>query len=114
MRFEDAKKNALEKVWEIEKRAKEIIGGSEAQIFEIHAMLLEDEDLNDSIIDEIKKGKSAEDSIELASSKYARTLIDIGDEYLSGRASDIKDVANQLIKALDKNENSIEDTIIKC
>ncbi|MBQ4584930.1 MAG: phosphoenolpyruvate--protein phosphotransferase [Clostridia bacterium] len=106
LRFEDAKKNALEKVWEIEKRAKEIIGGSEAQIFEIHAMLLEDEDLNDSIIDEIKKGKSAEEAIELASSKYARTLIDIGDEYLSGRASDIKDVANQLIKALDKNENS--------
>lgn len=106
LRFEDAKKNALEKVWEIEKRAKEIIGGSEAQIFEIHAMLLEDEDLNDSIIDEIKKGKSAEEAIELASSKYARTLIDIGDEYLSGRASDIKDIANQLIKALDKNENS--------
>lgn len=106
LRFEDAKKNALEKVWEIEKRAKEIIGGSEAQIFEIHAMLLEDEDLNGSIIDEIKKGKSAEEAIELASSKYARTLIDIGDEYLSGRASDIKDVANQLIKALDKNENS--------
>lgn len=106
LRFEEAKKNALEKVWEIEKRAKEIIGSSEAQIFEIHAMLLEDEDLNDSIIDEIKKGKGAEDAIEIASSKYARTLIDIGDEYLSGRASDIKDIASQLIKALDKGGNS--------
>ena len=109
LRFEEAKKNALEKVWEIEKRAKEIIGSSEAQIFEIHAMLLEDEDLNDSIVDEIKKGKGAEEAIEIASSKYASALIDIGDEYLSGRASDIKDIANQLIKALDKRENSKKD-----
>ncbi|MBQ7761838.1 MAG: phosphoenolpyruvate--protein phosphotransferase [Clostridia bacterium] len=103
LRLEEAKKNAIERVWEIEKRAKEITGSSEAQIFEIHAMLLEDEDLNDAIITEIKNGKCAEEAIEIASEKYSKMLIDLGDEYLSARASDIKDISSQLIKALDKD-----------
>ncbi len=104
LRLEEARKNAIERVWEIEKRAREITGGSEAQIFEIHAMLLEDEDLNEAIVTEIKNGKSAEEAIEIASEKYASLLIALGDEYLSGRASDIRDISAQLIKALDKDK----------
>ena len=109
IRLESARKKALERVWQIADKAREKIGHSEAQIFEIHAMLLEDEDLNESILEKIKSGNSAEDAINEASEEYARMLINLGDEYLSGRASDIRDIASQLISALDerkKTENS--------
>lgn len=103
IRLENARKKAIENVWTIERNAREKIGHSEAQIFEIHAMLLEDEDLNDAIENKIKGGKSVEKAISEASEEYARMLLDIGDEYLSARASDIKDIASQLINALDDN-----------
>ena len=103
IRLENARKKAIENVWIIEKKAKERLGHSEAQIFEIHAMLLEDEDLNDAIENKIKAGKSVERAINEASEEYASMLIALGDEYLSARASDIKDIASQLINALNEN-----------
>ena len=104
IKLENARKKALERVWRIEQSAKEKIGHSEAQIFEIHAMLLEDEDLNEAIEIKIKNGMSAFDAISQASEEYAKTLIALDDEYLSARASDIRDVASQLINALESRE----------
>ena len=108
LRLDEAIKRAKGKVWELEKRARELVGGSEAQIFEIHAMLLEDEDLNELIIAEIKKGKSAEEATRLATKHYERVILELGDEYLSGRASDIRDICTQIIDALSGNEKDSE------
>lgn len=108
LRLDEAIKRAKSKVWELEKRARELVGGSEAQIFEIHAMLLEDEDLNELIIAEIKKGKSAEEATRLATKHYERVILELGDEYLSGRASDIRDICTQIIDALSGNEKDSE------
>ncbi|MBQ8840648.1 MAG: phosphoenolpyruvate--protein phosphotransferase [Clostridia bacterium] len=108
LRLDEAIKRAKGKVWELEKRARELVGGNEAQIFEIHAMLLEDEDLNELIIAEIKKGKSAEEATRLATKHYERVILELGDEYLSGRASDIRDICTQIIDALSGNEKDSE------
>ena len=84
----------------MEKRARDSIGEAEAQIFEIHAMLLEDEDYFETVVSEIKKGYTAEVGVRQASEKYSAMLESLGDEYLSARSADIKDISSQLISIL--------------
>ncbi len=110
--FEKAKKQALIEIKKLEKKALLTIGESEAQIFEIHAMLLEDEDFVASIEGEINGGKSAIEAVEQTSRSYCQMLASLGDEYLSGRQADIKDISAQLIRILSGgvSENDGNDT----
>lgn len=98
-------KKSLEKLSKI---AKKDIGSEEAKIFEIHMMLLEDDDFFETVTFEISQGKNAENAVLEASDKYSNMLKALNDEYLSERAKDIGDVSSQIICALtgkEKNEN---------
>ncbi|MBQ3040496.1 MAG: phosphoenolpyruvate--protein phosphotransferase [Clostridia bacterium] len=109
-RFETAVKSTIKSTKALAQRARETIGENEAQIFEIHAMLLEDEDFLDSVYLEIEKGKSAEDSVLESGEKYSYILRSLGDEYLSARATDIKDVCYGIIDTLSaKTEKNIQE-----
>lgn len=99
-RLENARVLARAQAKELEKRARDSIGKAEAQIFEIHAMLLEDEDYFETVVSEIKKGYAAEVGVRQASEKYSAMLESLGDEYLSARSADIKDISSQLISIL--------------
>ncbi len=99
-RLENARVLARAQAKELEKRARDSIGEAEAQIFEIHAMLLEDEDYFETVVSEIKKGYAAEVGVRQASEKYSAMLESLGDEYLSARSADIKDISSQLISIL--------------
>ena len=114
-RYKKAIDKTVKETRELAKRAKSTIGESEAQIFEIHAMLLEDEDFNEAVITEIKNGKIAEEAVSESSKKYATVLRSLNDEYLSARASDIEDVCKGVIDALSqrsKEENSFDEPCI--
>ena len=93
---------------ELEKIAKASIGSEEAKIFEIHRMLLEDEDLYEAAEYEISQGKCAENAVYIASEKYSNMLKCLNDEYLSERAKDVCDVASQLINHLTGKANEID------
>ncbi|MBO5261584.1 MAG: phosphoenolpyruvate--protein phosphotransferase [Clostridia bacterium] len=98
--FEKARAQAIREIKELEKRALVTIGEKEAQIFKIHAMLLEDEDYTDAIIGEIKGGSGAAQAIKTACNSYTQMLEALGDEYLSARCADIKDISNHLVRIL--------------
>ena len=108
-RLEDARARAYEQALVLEKHTRDTIGAKEAQIFEIHAMLLMDEDYTDAIIGEINKGKTAEAGVRIASEKYALMLESLGDEYLSARSADIKDISGQLLDILAGGVDEKED-----
>ncbi|MBQ9773083.1 MAG: phosphoenolpyruvate--protein phosphotransferase [Clostridia bacterium] len=80
------------------------IGQKEAQIFEIHAMLLEDADFLETLEEEIGAGSCAEQAVTHASEKYAAILMELSDPYLRARAADLRDVARQIIAALSEEE----------
>lgn len=105
-RFLLAKKRTLLDIDKMYERARTELGGKEAEIFEIHKMLLCDEDLNEIIILEIEHGASAENAIESSASKYIEMLIALNDPYLSARGVDIMDLSTQLVNNLcdDKTE----------
>lgn len=82
-------------------RALRSAGKEEAQIFEIHGMLLEDEDFLDAIREELTDLRCAEEALELATKRMATMLENLGDPYLSARATDLRDVSGQVVRALE-------------
>ena len=103
-RLEIAKESVKSSLISLSEKAKKDMGEEEGKIFEIHIMLLEDDDLYSTIIEEIESKKTAEQAVSEASEKYAIMLKSLNDEYLSERAKDIRDIASQLISALTKKQ----------
>lgn len=116
-RLDKALAQAVKQIKALEERARTAIGEKEAQIFEIHAMLLEDEDYVASIIGEINGGESAEAAVRKTAKAYAEMLEALDDDYLSARKADIRDISDQLIRVLQGDvsvfdENDIEPYIL--
>jgi len=104
---------AREQIDSLQKRAKREIGDGEAEIFEIHAMLLEDEDFVETVRMEITNGKCAEAAVEAASQEIASRLRALGDAYLSARAADMKDVAAHVLSALAGEEATADSVAVQ-
>lgn len=90
----------LAKCKRLEEQALESVGQREAEIFEVHAMLLQDEDLQEAIENGVLQGLSAEDAVRTASLRHQQILSALNDPYLSARAADIQDVTNRLLQEL--------------
>ena len=106
-RLKSAILKTVEKTKKTSTLARKNLGEGEAQIFEIHAMFLEDEDFLEAAILEIENGSDAEEAVLRSSERFAEQLKSIGDEYLSARAADIKDICNGIIDTL-RGENEIK------
>ena len=77
------------------------LGEDEAQIFDAHLMVLEDRALITETEREIEtSGKNVEACFNAVSQRYITAFAEIDDEYLSERASDIRDVASRVLHAL--------------
>ncbi len=76
--------------------ARKTLGESEAEIFEIHEMLLEDEDFSDARRAYIERGECAEDAVWNAAELCATQLSALSDTYLRARAADLRDIAGQI------------------
>ena len=99
-RFFEALDKTVSKTEKTAILARNEIGKEEARIFEIHAMLLRDEDFLESVCKEIEDGLNAEDAVRKSAEKFYQQLRALGDEYLSARASDIKDIASGILGEL--------------
>ncbi|MBQ7392304.1 MAG: phosphoenolpyruvate--protein phosphotransferase [Clostridia bacterium] len=95
----------------LQKTAEEEIGADAAEIFAIHAMLLEDEDLIERMELSLLEGFSAEAAVGAARDSLASELAALDDPYLRARAADIGDVCSQLLEHLSgKNESTQQQT----
>lgn len=99
-RMKDALRKTQKTLSTLHQRALLGVGEAEAEIFEVHAMLLEDEDFNDALNRELSSGKTAEDSVREAVRLFSEQLLATNDEYLAARAADLQDIAGQLLDQL--------------
>lgn len=76
------------------------MGEEQAQIFEIHRMLLEDEYYLGTIMGKLSEGYQAAYAIDSAGKQFAAMLADMEDEYMRGRAADIRDITQRVLRAL--------------
>lgn len=111
-RLEVAKQKAANELQVIYEKALKEVGETNAQIFEIHMMMLEDEDYNESIRSIIEsQSVNAEYAIHLTSNNFSSMFEAMDDAYMQARATDVKDISDRLISCMasDKNKTIISD-----
>lgn len=109
-RFESARKLAVSQLKELFNKAVKEVGESNAQIFSIHQMMLEDMDYLDSVRNIISTQKvNAEYAVAVTSDNFAAMFSDMDDEYMKARSADVMDISDRIIRNLsDRNtDNSL-------
>ena len=100
-RFEKAKAQAVEQLQKLYDKAVIEAGEDHAAIFEIHIMMLDDDDYLDSITEMIKtQGKSAEYAVKTTGENFAETFASMDDEYMKARSADVKDISTRVVNIL--------------
>lgn len=108
-RFETAKAKAMDQLKGLYEKALKDVGEEEAMIFDVHQMLLDDLDYNDSIRGIIENDKmNAEYAVFMTCEQFAAMFLSMDDDYMRGRAADIKDISNRLISILNGTQVSPE------
>lgn len=109
-RFENAKVEAIRQLEELYQKAIHEVGEANAMIFQIHQMMVEDLDYCDSVINIIKmQNVNVEYAVATTADNFSTMFSQMDDEYMQGRAADVKDVSERLIEILlDYNQEVAE------
>lgn len=100
-RVEASKAETLEQLKSIYEKALKEVGETNAQIFEIHMMMLEDDDYNESIINIIETQKvNAEYAVAVTADNFAEMFSSMEDAYMQARAADVRDISDRIIANL--------------
>ncbi len=110
-RVEAAKAAASEQLQAIYEKALKEVGETNAQIFEIHMMMLEDDDYNESIQNIIDTQKvNAEYAVSITADNFAEMFSAMDDAYMQARAADVRDISDRIIANLTGNITVQEDS----
>lgn len=100
-RYEAAKATAMEQLGELYEKAVKEVGESGAQIFEVHQMMLEDDDYNESVYSIIKTQMvNAEYAVATTGDNFSQMFAAMEDEYFRARAADMKDISERILSVL--------------
>ncbi len=107
-RFKEARELAKEELSALYEKALKEVGEANAAIFEVHQMMLDDLDYEESIINMIQtQGINAEFAVASTGDNFAEMFAAIDDDYMKARSVDVKDISNRVIKIL-QGERSAE------
>ncbi|MBO6147829.1 MAG: phosphoenolpyruvate--protein phosphotransferase [Lachnospiraceae bacterium] len=95
--FEDARQKAIDEQNGLYEKALREAGEEEAAVFEVHAMMLEDDDLIGDINRYIREGKRAAYAVDMACKEQAQVFSEMDDSYMRERAADILDIGRSVI-----------------
>ncbi len=105
-RFEQAKAAAMDQLQEIYDKALREVGEANAAIFEIHRMMLDDDDYNESINSIIEsQSVNAEYAVAVTADNFAEMFSAMDDAYMQARAADVRDISNRVINNLTGNSS---------
>lgn len=106
-RFQDAKEAAQAQLGELYDKAVKEVGEANAAIFEMHQMLLEDEDYQDSVENIIRiQQVNAEYATAVTSDHFSSMFAEMDDDYMKERAADIRDISERVIANLNGENKS--------
>lgn len=117
-RLEKAKKKSVYQLEKIYEKALKKVGESNAQIFRIHIMMIEDEDYNESLYNIIvNQSVNAEYAVSVTSDNFIAMFGAMEDAYMKARAADVKDISNRIINNLIPDwgiNEAFDDNVIIC
>lgn len=110
LRFQSARRKAVEQLTSLYEKAVQEIGEAGAGVFEVHRMMLEDEDFADSAENRIRTEQvNAEYAAAATGDDFAGMFEAMEDEYMKGRAADIRDVTERLLRILNGTSQETEE-----
>lgn len=103
-RYETAKEAAAEQLKGLYEKACAEVGDANAAIFEIHQMMLEDADYQESILHIIRTQRvNAEYAVATTGKNFSNIFSSMEDAYMQARAEDVKDISERLLTILAGN-----------
>ncbi len=104
-RYEKARAAAIEQLDALHEKALKEVGEANAAVFEVHAMMLEDDDYVDSIVNIIESQQvNAEFAAATTGDNFSKMFANMDDDYFKARAADVKDISERLINILSGKE----------
>ena len=101
LRFKGAQSIAMDQLGVLAEKAREEAGDEAALLFETHQMMAEDMDYEEAIQALItEEGLNAEAAVSDTGEQFAAMFAAMDDEYMQGRAADVKDVSSRIIGIL--------------
>lgn len=105
-RYQMASQKASEQLKQLCDKALQEVGEANAAVFEVHMMMLEDDDYVSSIINMIETQEvNAEYAVAVTGDNFAEMFSQMDDEYFKARAADVKDITERLISVLNEQDD---------
>ena len=105
-RYEDARAKAAEQLQGLYEKALKEVGEANAAVFEVHQMMLEDDDYIDYVVNIIETQQvNAEFAVATTGDNFAKMFAEMEDDYFKARAADVKDISERMVNILSGNES---------
>lgn len=100
-RYQRASETAMQQLKELYEKALNEVGEENAAVFEVHQMMLEDDDFVESVESIIETQEvNAEYAVAVTGDNFSQMFAAMDDDYMRGRAADVKDISERLITVL--------------
>lgn len=101
LRYRQAKQTAMEQLQGLYQKALKEVGEANAAIFEIHQMMLEDDDYNESVENIIRMQQvNAEYAVASTGDNFAQMFSAMDDDYMRARSADVRDISERVLCVL--------------
>lgn len=106
-RYEEATEIAVGQLNELYQNAVKEVGETNAAVFEVHAIMVQDGDYVDSIRNIIETQQvNAEFAVATTGDNFSKMFSEMDDEYFKARAADVKDISERIVNILTGVENT--------
>lgn len=96
-RFQEARLASIEQLKDMYEKAVQKVGEEEAAVFEVHQMMLDDDDYIDNIVTLISQKKiNAEEAVEETAQQFSEMFRSMDDAYMKERAADVLDISRRI------------------
>ena len=104
-KLEDAEQKALKQLDGLYEKAVSEVGEANAAIFDIHRMMIDDRDYNESVKNIINVQQvNAEYAVSVTAENFSSMFKEMEDEYMQARAADVLDISNRIISCMSEAE----------
>ena len=106
-RVDAALEKSKEQLQKLYDKAVKEVGEASAAIFEVHQMMLEDDDYLEAIQNTIRTEQvNAEYAVATTGDNFAEMFASMDDDYMKARSADIKDISERLVRNLSGQEDT--------
>ena len=96
-RFQEARLASIEQLKDMYEKAVQKVGEEEAVVFEVHQLMLDDDDYIDNIVTLISQEKiNAEAAVEETAQQFSEMFRSMDDAYMKERAADVLDISRRI------------------